>query len=243
LASLEKLVIALRKKKQVATTLRKRAERQLQEARSIERRSTSGVNLIDKKIESEKENSVDISGILTQKTSQLDSIERLVASARDRITREKEALGQIEQEVEFAQNPEEKQAAQLRLDGLRTHIDELESEIKNREKTAKKIAEDVAKNQEIKTKLSAKIHQQSKSKSPLREKMASSHKVIPKLEKELEHKTKLEKSAAQTLQKASLKLQEIKRLQRKKSKRPVKKSKRPVKKSKRPVKRILTKSK
>ena len=80
LVSLEKLVVKLRQKKQQATSLRKKSERQLQQLRSLERRSSSGLNSIDRKIESEKEDVTDVSSVLNQKTSQLESIQRLLAS-------------------------------------------------------------------------------------------------------------------------------------------------------------------
>jgi len=52
LVSLDKLVIQLRQKKQEATKLRQKAENQLKELRSTEKRSSSGLQTIDKKIES-----------------------------------------------------------------------------------------------------------------------------------------------------------------------------------------------
>ena len=94
MASLEKLVVQLRQKKQEATKLRKKAEKQLKEVRSAERRSSSGLNTIDRKIESEREDISDVSTVLTQKTSQLESIERLVSAAQERLGREKEAIEQ-----------------------------------------------------------------------------------------------------------------------------------------------------
>ena len=71
LASIEKLVVKLRQKKQEATNLRKKTEKQFKEVRSTERRSSSGLNSIDKKIHSEREDISEISNILIQKTSQL----------------------------------------------------------------------------------------------------------------------------------------------------------------------------
>jgi len=85
LASLEKLVIQLRQKKQEATKLRKKAEEQVKEFRSAEKRSSSGLQSIDKKIESEKEESTDVSTVLTRKNSQLESIGRLIAAAEQRL--------------------------------------------------------------------------------------------------------------------------------------------------------------
>jgi chromosome segregation ATPase len=209
LASLENLIINLRKKKQEATNLRKKAEKQLQEARLLERRSSSGLHSIDRKIESEREDAIDVSDILNQKTSQIESIERLVAAAKERIIREKETLSQTEQELEFAQNPEEKQYAESRLISLNDHIKELEYEIKNREKTAKKIVQDIAQYNEIKSKISSKIQQQSKSKPSLREKISTSHKDAQKFIKDLEQKTRAEASATKSLGVISSKLKEL----------------------------------
>ncbi|MEK0337711.1 MAG: hypothetical protein QQN41_09800, partial [Nitrosopumilus sp.] len=142
MVSLEKLVVQLRQKKQEATKLRQKAEKQLKEIRSIERRSSSGLNSIDRKIESEREDVSDTSQILTRKTSQLESIERLVAAAEERLTQEKEIIEQTEQEIEFSENPEEKQNAEFRLRALNNHVQELAFEIKSRQKTAKKILDD-----------------------------------------------------------------------------------------------------
>ncbi|MFB5615891.1 MAG: hypothetical protein ACE5RS_01955, partial [Nitrosopumilus sp.] len=122
LASLEKLVIQLRQKKQEATKLRKQAEEQVKEFRSAEKRSASGLQSLDKKIESEKEESSDVSTVLTRKNSQLESIGRLIAAAEERLTREKEVLEQTEQEIEFADNPTEKQNAEARLRSINDRI-------------------------------------------------------------------------------------------------------------------------
>ena len=80
LATLENLVIQLRQKKNQATRIRKKTEKQLKEIRSLEKRSSSGLNSVDKKIESEREDVSDISSVLNQKTSQLESIQRLDVS-------------------------------------------------------------------------------------------------------------------------------------------------------------------
>ena len=53
LASLENLVIKLHKEKQEATKLKKKAEIQIKESQSAERRSSSSLHSIDRKIESE----------------------------------------------------------------------------------------------------------------------------------------------------------------------------------------------
>ncbi len=207
--SLEKLVVQLRKNKQEATKLRVKAEKQLKEIRSTERRSSSGLNSIERKIESEREDVSDTSDILTRKTSQLESIGRLVVAAEERLTREKEAIEQAEQEIEFSENPEEKQNAEGRLRSLNDHIQELISEIKSRQKTAKKISDDVFKFTDFKSKITSKIQKQSKSKPSLRETMTTSHKAAEKFVKNLERRTNAEASAKKALEKVSGKFQEL----------------------------------
>ena len=250
LASIEKLVVQLRQKKQEATNLRKKTEKQFKEVRSTERRSSSGLNSIDKKIHSEREDISEISNILIQKTSQLESIERLIATAEERLGREKEAIEQVEQEIEFSENPEEKQNAEIRLRSLNDHIQELISEIKSRQKTAKKISGDVDKYSDIKSKITSKIQKQSQSKPSLRVTMTTSHKSAEKLEKELEKQTRVEESAKKALEKVSIKFQELLAKKRKSlKKKPAKKTaakKKPAKKTaakKKPAKKTAAKKK
>jgi len=235
LVSLEKLVIQLRQKKQEATKLRQKAENQVKELRSAEKRSSSGLQTIDKKIESEREESSDVSTVLLRKNAQLESIERLIATAEDRLATEKEAIDQIEQEIEFADNPIEKENAEIRLRSLNNRVGELVEEIKNRQKTAKKILGDVTNFSDIKSKIVSKIQKQTKSKPSLRETKISSHKAAQNLLKDLERKTKAEESAQKSLENAYSKLKELSAKKKTASKkRPAKKKtaskKRPAKK-------------
>ena len=77
----------------------------------------------------ERENASDVSNILNQKTSQLESIQRLITSAEDRLSRENEQVEQIKQEIEFSENPEEKQNAEAKLRSSNNRIEELINEI------------------------------------------------------------------------------------------------------------------
>jgi len=209
MASLEKLVVQLQQRKQDATKLRKRAEKQLKDVRSAERRSTSGLHSIDKKIELEREDVTDVSGTLNQKNSQLESIERLVKSAEDRVILEKEEVEQVQQEIEFSSDSDEKQRSENRLRSLNGHIQELIIEIKSRQKTAKKIAMDVTQFSDIKSKISTKIQKQTKSKPSLRETVSTSHKAAEKFVKELEKQLKIEASTQKLLDRASTKFKEL----------------------------------
>ena len=199
----------LRKKKQEATKLRNKAEKQLQEFRSIERRSSSSLNTIDKKIESEKEDATDVSETLTQKNAQIESIGRLITAATERLEREKEAVTQTEQEIEFANTDEEKSYAEARLRSIKDRIGELEYEIKSREKTAKKIADDISKFSDVKSKITTKIQKQAKSKPSLKATLASSHKEAARLTKELDRRIKSEESVKNALEKATKRLQDF----------------------------------
>ena len=211
LVSLEKLVIQLRQKKQEATKLRKISEDKVKEFSSAEKRSFSGLQSIDKKIESEREESSDVSTVLLRKNSQLESIGRLIATAEDRLVKEKEEIEQTEQELEFAENSLEKENAEARLRSLNDHVNELVEEIKNRQKTAKKISDDVTNFSDVQSKIVSKIKKQTNSKPSLRESKVTSHKAAQKFVKELDRRIKAEESAQKLLEKASskLKLQEL----------------------------------
>ena len=224
----------LRKKKQEATKLRNKAEKQLQEFRSIERRFSSSLNTIDKKIESEKEDATDVSETLTQKNAQIESIGRLITAATERLEREKEAVTQTEQEIEFANTDEEKSYAEARLRSIKDRIGELEYEIKSRAKTAKKIEDDISKFSDVKSKLTTKIQKQAKSKPSLKATLASSHKEAARLTKELDRRIKSEESVKNALEKATKRLQDF--LAKKRKSQAKKKAKRPAaKKAKRPA--------
>jgi len=206
LTSLEQLVVKLRQKKQEATKIRQKTEDRLKSARASEKRSLSGLQTVDKKIESEREESSDVSTVLTQKNSQLESIGRLIAMAEERLVKEKEAIEQIEQEIEFADNPEEKQNAEARLHSLNNHIEELNSEIKIRQKTADKISNDIANYSNIQSKISSTIQKQTSSKPTLRETKITNHKTVQKLAAELSRHVKSEKSITKSLENTLLKL-------------------------------------
>ncbi len=81
----------------------------------------------------------------------------MVTTAEERVSSEKEVLEQTEQEIEFAETPEEKQNAETRLRSLNDHIQELISEIKSRQKTLKKITNEVTTFDDIKSKITTQI--------------------------------------------------------------------------------------
>ena len=83
--SLEQTVIQLRQKKKAAIQAKQNAENELRLLQSIEKRSSTGLDNVDKKIESEKENVSDVSDNLARKNAQVESIQRLVSLAEERV--------------------------------------------------------------------------------------------------------------------------------------------------------------
>ena len=200
MASLENLVVKLHKEKQEAKKLKKKAETQMRKSLAVEKRSFSGLRSVEKKIQSEREESSGISEVLARKMSQLESVERLIAMAQEKLKREKEMVEETEQEIEFAESPVETESAEGKLRSLNDHIQELISEIKSRQKTAKKISDDVGFYSNIQSKLGLQIQKQIQSKASLRNAMITGRKSAKILSGEMEKQTKAEESAKKSLE-------------------------------------------
>ena len=139
LASLVRKAVLLQKRKYEAAKLRRKGERQFLQAKSLTNRSVSGLVSLQRRIDFSKEELEDVSGVLTQRVAQQESIGRLITNAQESLRRENEAKEQAEQDVSFADSDEEKHQAIARLKIITERIDELIDEIKQRTKTAKKI--------------------------------------------------------------------------------------------------------
>ncbi len=126
MGSLVRLAEKLEEKKSEVGKLKRKTERELKKSKFLQRSSVSGLSSIERKIDWGRENLSDVSGILTQKLAQQESIQRLLLSAEERLNREKEAKQQTEQEIEFAESTEEKQSAQARLRSILNRIDEID---------------------------------------------------------------------------------------------------------------------
>ena len=64
---------------------------------------------LQRRIESSREQLVDVSSVLTQRLAQQESLQRLIVAAEERLNQEKEAKEQTQQELEYATSEEEKQ--------------------------------------------------------------------------------------------------------------------------------------
>jgi len=240
LASITRKTVLLQLRKQEAAKLRRKGEREFQKAKSLTNRSISGLVSLQRRIDSSKEQLDDVSGILTQRMAQHESIQRLIANAQENLRRENEAKEQAEQEVDFAESDEEKHQAIARLGIITERIDELVDEIKQRSKTAKKISQGIEDYNKSSTKLTSKIQKQTHSKPDLQKLIKTGRKTTIRLAKQIEKKAKQEESAKLNLSKISKKLSELASKRRKMS---AKKKKSKPRKVKSKVRRIKTKTK
>ncbi len=234
MASLTRKVVLLQQRKQAAAKLRRNSEREFLKTKSLANRSVSGLVSLQRRIDSSKEQLEDVSGILTQRMAQQESIQRLVANAQDHLRRENEAKEQAEQEVSFADSDEEKHQAIARLRIITERIDELVDEIKRRTNTAKKISQGIEDYKKSSTKLATKIKTQIHSKPDLQKLIKTSRKNTIRLSKQIERKAKQEESAKLNLSKISKKLSSLTSKTKKKSK---------ARKIKSKIRRIKTKTK
>jgi len=240
LASIARKTVLLQLRKQEAVKLRKKGEREFQKAKSLTNRSVSGLVSLKRRIDSSKEQLDDVSGILTQRMAQQESIQRLIANAQESLQRENEAKEQAEQEVDFAESDEEKHQANARFGIITERINELVDEIKQRSKTAKKISQGIDDYNKSSTKLTSKIQKQTHSKPDLQKLITIGRKTTIRLAKQIERKAKQEESAKLNLLKISKKLSEHASKRRKIS---AKKKKSKTRKVKSKVRRIKTKTK
>ena len=114
MTSLEKTVIELRQKKKEATKLKQNAEDQLKQLQSAEKRSATGLKKMIKQIESEKEDVTDVSENLTRKNAQVESIQRLVTNAEERVNAEKKYLNKLNKKLNLLKHLKKNKT--LRLD-------------------------------------------------------------------------------------------------------------------------------
>ncbi len=238
MASLARKAVLLQQRKHEAAKLRKKGEIEFLKTKSLANRSVSGLVTLQRRIDSSKEELEDVSGILTQRMAQQESIQRLIANAQEGLRRENEAKEQAEQDVSFADSDEEKHQEIARLRIITDRIDELVDEINHRTKTAKKISQGIEDYKKSSTKLTTKIKKQTHSKPDLQKLIKTSRKTTIRLKKQIKSKAKQEESAKLNLSKISKKLSALASKKRKTSTK--KKSK--ARKVKSKVRRIKTKT-
>ncbi len=96
MVSLTRKAVLLQKRKHQASILKRKGEKEFKKAQFLVNRSASGLVSLQRRIDSSKEKLEDVSGILTRKTAQEESIQRLISNAEEKLRREKEAKSQAE---------------------------------------------------------------------------------------------------------------------------------------------------
>ena len=97
MATLTRLTEKLVEKKQEVSKLRRKSQRELEKAKSLGRKSSSGLAVIEKRIGSAREQLSGVSEDLTRGLAQQESIQRLLTAAEERLGREKQAKEQTDQ--------------------------------------------------------------------------------------------------------------------------------------------------
>ena len=237
MATLTRLTEKLVEKKQEVSKLRRKSQRELEKAKSLRRKSSSGLAVIEKRIGSAREQLSSVSEDLTRGLAQQESIQRLLTAAEERLGREKQAKEQTEQEIEFAESPMEKENAEARLRSITNRIEEIIFEMKQRKKMIPKIMDVVEDYKKSKSKISTKIQIQVQEKPELKKLIKKSQTATERFTKQFLTKIKQEESVKLNLKKIQTRLEELKAKRkpaRKAKRKPARKAKRkPARKAKR----------
>ena len=99
----------------------------------------------------------DISHVLNQKISQLESVQRLKNAAQEKLDLEIQNKEKLESEVEFAITDDEKQSILSRINIIITVMDDIKNEIKQRIPMEKKLIQIIDEINNSKTKISNSV--------------------------------------------------------------------------------------
>jgi len=209
LTSLEKVVETLKRQKLEASKLRRQSERKLKEAKSLARRSSSGLHSVQRKLEDTREKLGEINAEFTQFLARKESLERLIKAANDRLSQEMEAKAQAQIDLENADSQEEKQAASERLAQIIEKIQELKSEITQRESSSQKLLPVIEVQKKTKSKTSQQIHKQVQTKPTLVTLIKKGTTESERLKRRVDIAAKKEMSISKNLHEAAQKLGEL----------------------------------
>jgi len=238
LATLTRMASKLHKKKEEISKLRRKTQRELEKAKSLSRSSASGVTSLKKRVETTQSHLSEVSSDLHRRVSQQESVMRLIAAAQERLKREHELKEQTEQEAEFADSEDEKQQLLARIRVITDKIEELGTEIKQRNVMARKTVKPIEEYQKSKSKFSNLIKRQNQTRPELVEMMRTSTKNARRLAKQLANREKREESIKSSLTKVSKMLAIAAKKRKSKSKRKSSK-KQKTKKSRSKLKKIV----
>ena len=195
--------------------IRSKAIQSLKSAKSSYRKSSSSIHSIRLRVSNIRSQLDEVSNTLQHSLAQNESIQRLKINAEERLKQEKERKKQIGQTLEQS-SVYAKDRLVFEFDSISDHIDEIKSEIRQRNSIAKKVVKNIQECNTRKSKLSTQIKKTLASKSRLTKIMNESKKNIIKLEKRLPSLIKTGKNVQENLSKINLIVRE--EMKRKKSK-------------------------
>jgi len=215
-----------------ASRRRRQTERKLKESLSLNRRSTSGLGSLQRRLESFHENTDQVTNLLNQRLAQRDSVRRLKTAAEERLNQEKDVKASAEQELEFADSAEEKASARNKLDVIIERISELQAEIRQRTSAEKKLAKPIEELSTRKARLMKQTRKSSQNKPDLLDLVKSSRRSSVQLRDQVGRIIKQEQNAARRLVQATEKLKELQRKKKRTAKKKKKVSRRKLKRKK-----------
>ena len=206
MASLDKLAKLYQRTKE-SVALEMKARNDLKKIRSVEKRLSARIALLERKMDAEGEHTSDISATLVQRNSQMDSIGRLIDGAKQRLSMEKNEIITVEQKAAPADDSDGRQDADYRLQQLTRHVQDLVSEINSREKTAGKVVREIAQYSKMKSESFSKIQKHAQLKNSLKKTMANSRSMAKNLAGELKKQVQAVAYAEQASKQETLRLQ------------------------------------
>ncbi len=222
--SITKRVAELQQMKVRTSKIRSKVMRSLKSAKSSYRKSSSSIHSIQHRVSNIRSQLDEVSNTLQHSLAQNESIQRLKINAEERLKQEKDHKKQIgltiQQSSDSAKEKllENQSLKELRyqFDSISDHIDEIKSEIRQRNSIAKKVVKNIQECNTRKSKLSAQVKKTLESKSQLTKIMNESKKNMVKLEKRLPSLIKTGENVQKNLSKINLIVRE--EMKRKKSK-------------------------
>ena len=140
MASLRGKLKQLTTQKSEISKIRRKGENEYKKVKSLSRKYSSSLKSTQKRIDTFKQNADDINEMLSQKIAQMESIQRLKSAAEERLGLEMQNKEQVENDIDFVDNPGEKESLEYRLNSIISTIDDIKNEIKQRSSMEKKFA-------------------------------------------------------------------------------------------------------
>ena len=191
--SISKRILQLKQKKIRSSKIRNKTLRALETAKSLHRKSISTVNSIQRRVSKTRSELDEVSNTIQHSLARKESILRLIADAKSRLTYEKNRYLQTKQEL-LSATDEAKDRLEFTLDTISSQIDEIRNEIKQRNLAVKKVDNIIQEYNTKKSRLSRQIKRALQSKPQFAKIMNESKKNAAKLEKRLPSLIKTEKS-------------------------------------------------